>query len=157
MEVAALVISIVALTLALLSFLWTIGWSIYTHRKTTRPQVQVEGRFSVLGTEPVMRTYGFIVVNDGLVPATISSASVEVEGADNFFAFVRFAMQSGGELPAVLGPGASWTGFVLADELRNGVAEIAGDLEPPWRYRLHVGGPGSRDYASDWYTMAPGA
>lgn len=156
MDVAALVISIVALTLALLSFLWTIGWSIYTHRKTTHPQVQVEGRFSVLGTDPVMTTYGFIVVNEGVVPATITSASVEVERAENFFAFWRFVMQSGDELPAVLGPGASWTGFVLADELRRGVAEIAGDLEPPWRYRLHVGGPASRDYPSEWYTMSPG-
>jgi hypothetical protein len=151
---AALVVAVVAVCVSLLTFGWTIGWSVWQHRKTTSPQVTVDGSFAVLGTEPTQTVYGITAVNDGVVPVTLTGAFAEVEGASNWFVIWRFIMQSPENLSTVLGPGEHWKGFMAADEFRQGVAEIGSELRPPWRVRVGVTGAGRKHFRSEWFTLS---
>lgn len=55
-------LSIVAISISALTALWTVGWSIYTHRRQTRPRVIVLG------------THAFPMYSDGQA----GEASVDV-------------------------------------------------------------------------------
>jgi hypothetical protein len=154
-DLAALVVSVVAATIAVLAFGWSIGWSVWQHRRMTAPQALVEGRFAVLATEPIQTVFGITVVNEGLVPFSVTGVFAELEGASQFLGLVRFVMQSPRDLPTVLTPGESWSGFVEAEDFRSGMAELGERVRPPWRIRVGVHGPGRRNYVSDWFELSP--
>lgn len=153
MELAALIVAVVAVVISLASAAWSIGWSIWQHRKTTTPQVLVQGSF-VLLADVMNGAYEIKGINQGVVPVTLSGAFAELDGASEYVAFFRFVLQSPASLPLVVGPGEVWSGFVQANEFRSAMAGIAGERQPPWRVRVGVGGA-SRSYSSDWFELSP--
>lgn len=158
MELAALIVAIVAVVVSFAAAGWSAGWSIWHHRRTTTPVLLVDGGFAVLGTEPIAHVFTVRAVNEGPLPFTISSAFAEVDGADRYFAFVRFVMQSPRPLSTRLEVGDAWNGAIDADDFRAGVAEVAErrGLEPPWRVRVGVGSAGRRSFRSDWFEVHRG-
>jgi len=43
----ATALSVIAISISALTFLWTIAWSIYTHRQRTRPRVVVQAAYAL--------------------------------------------------------------------------------------------------------------
>jgi hypothetical protein len=152
---AALIVAIVTGTLAVLSFAWTIGWSIWQHRATTRPALAVTGSFAIIATDPPREVFAIKAVNDGPIPVTVTGVLAEAEGATEYLAVVRFVHQEPGLLPHVVPPGERWEGFTDAAQFREGIARLAGASVPPWRTRVAVRDAGSRTYDSDWLDLHP--
>lgn len=75
------VLSIIAVSIAALTFLWTIAWSIYTHREASRPRVVVLGAFALplVNDQPGPTCVGVTVANTGRVPVTVSSVMFQLE------------------------------------------------------------------------------
>jgi hypothetical protein len=153
-DVAALVISVVAVTIAALGFGWTVWWSRYQHRATTTPKLTVSGSFAVLITEPVQDVYGIRAVNDGLVPVTVTGCFAEAEGIDDHLVFARFVMPT--KLPVLLTTGEHWEGLIDADQFREGFSKLPGAGSGPWRVRVGVRDAGGRGHWSDWSQLRPG-
>jgi hypothetical protein len=153
---AALIVAVVSGTLAVLTFGWTIGWSIWQHRQTTRPKLFVAGSFAVLGTDPPERVFETRAVNDGLVPVTLSVASSEVEGVTDQVIWLNYLSQSPAPLPHLVPPGEHWRGLIDAGGFRQGLASLPGVGDPPWRVRVSVKDLGHRFYHSDWFEVGGG-
>ena len=149
MSTAALVLSVVAVTISLLGFGWTIGWSIYQHRRTTSPQIDVRGSFAVIALEAEPEhVYSIRAANVGLVPITITGCHAEVEGAADHLVWGRFYWQTPENLPRTVPPGDHWTGFIRANDFREAIANLAEGITPPWRVRVGVSDAASRTFRS---------
>ena len=156
MALAAFIVAVVTGTLAILNFGWTIFWSIWQHRQTSRPKLTVVGSFAVLGTDPPVRVFETRAVNDGLVPVTLSIASAEIEGVTDQLIWFNYFSQAPAPLPHLVPPGEHWQGLVEADEFRKGLASLPGAGDSPWRVRVSVKDVGQRFYYSDWFEVASG-
>ncbi len=140
--------AIVAVTLSLVSFGWTIGWSIWQHRRTTSPQLDVRGSFAVLGLEPPVHAFEIRAANTGLVPATVTNAFAEVEGASRHCVFARYFMQTPGNLSRVIPSGEHWSGLLRVEDFREAIHELAGTRPPPWRVTVGVTDAAGKTYRS---------
>lgn len=71
MALAALIVAIVAGVIAVLSFLWSIGWSIWQHRQVTQARLFVRAMFArVISPLGDNQADVFVVTatNRGMVP-----------------------------------------------------------------------------------------
>jgi hypothetical protein len=108
----ALTLSIIAIAIALLSFCWSVGWSIYQHRKATRVRLYVTAAFQV----SVLPAIEITATNIGPVPVTITGVLASIEGAKPK-AVVEKWFQQAEPLPQLLTTGSTWTGLLDSDRL----------------------------------------
>jgi hypothetical protein len=125
MALAALIVAVVAVTISLLSLAWTVGWSIYTHRRTTRPAVTVRGTwaFPVSDSGPGDEILiDVTATNTGLVPVELTSAKFEVRGVSENVVLLNSRLQTPSPLPIRLEAGGYWTGYAGVRELGETLA-----------------------------------
>lgn len=125
----ATVLSLIAITISGLTFIWTIGWSVYTHRRATRPDIVVLATFALpvypgggLGVPSVDVT----VTNTGSVPVTISSVAFEIQGRGETLIVMEWLTQSPRPLPVPLAPSEHWTGLVETERLTGSLLQQFG-------------------------------
>jgi hypothetical protein len=126
---AALTLSIVAIAIAFLSFLWSIGWSIYQHQQTTRGRLYANASTSMI-FGPMLPAHPVVdvtVTNAGVLPVTLTSVVGHVKEAPKMqLAFVAaWQFQTPKPLPLKLGPGESWSGHHDPVEVQHGAAKVA--------------------------------
>lgn len=150
-RMSATAISVIAIVISGLAFLWTIGWSVHTHRRTTRPRVVVRGVFSMpvypgggLGDPSVDVT----VTNTGQVPVTISSVAFEIQGRSDTLAVMEWLVQSPRPLSIPLGPGDHWTALVETERLTGSLLQRYGPATPR-RLRPVASDPAGGRYVAD--------
>ncbi len=150
MALAALIVAIAAATVALLSFAWSVGWSVWQHRRLTRPEVKVRGHFGVIpGLLQGETIFGIGAANVGQVPVTLNGVSATAKGAASQLTLVAFKVQAPSPLPLTLGPGEKWDGMVDGEGFRAAIASLeAGD--PPWEIRVAVKDAADGHYESEW-------
>jgi hypothetical protein len=148
LALAALIIAIVAATVALLSFAWSIGWSIYQHRQLTRGRLHIGAS---LGYLTGYRLIGLSVsaTNQGAVPVTLSSVVIEIPRIGEHLVILEWVVQSPAPLPHLLTPGASWMGFADIDRRHRPSGRLPRAGPPAME------GPGQRQGRSR--PQAPGA
>jgi hypothetical protein len=148
----ATALSIIALLISGLTFLWTIGWSIYTHRRATSPSIIVLGTFAV----PVYPGGGVgvpcvdvTVTNTGRVPVTISSVAFEIDGRrGETLVVMEWLAQSPRPLPIPLAPSEHWTGLVETERLTGSLLQQFGPSAPR-RLRPTASDPAGGSYAAE--------
>ena len=147
----ATALSIIAICISALTFLWTIGWSIYTHRRATQPSIVVFGTFAApvypggnMGEPSVDVT----VTNTGSVPVTISSVAFEVQGRGETLVVMEWLVQSPRPLPIPLGPGDHWHALVEIERLTGSLRQQYGPTAPS-RIRPVARDPAGGSYAGD--------
>jgi hypothetical protein len=145
-----LVVAVVAAVVSLLSFAWTIGWSVWQHRRLTEPRLKVTSGFAVLAGRP--SAFSVAAVNVGQVPVTIASVEAEGKDAERRVAFFNFMFQSNGPLPITLAPGQSGEGFLDAQEVRDAVAAMMRS-KPPWEVQFNVGDAARNRHKAEWMTL----
>jgi hypothetical protein len=143
----ALVVAIVAVTVSLLSFAWTIGWSIYQHRKVTRGQLHVSTDLEFMKR---LGAIGFFVTvtNQGVVPVTVASVYVEVANPTRSVFIREWIAESPGPLDQLLQPGALWFGFADRAGVERQLAKISSG-QPPSTLRIGVKDAAGRTYFSN--------
>lgn len=127
--ISASKLSIIAISLSALTFLWTIGWSIYTHRQSTRPNVVVRGTFAVPiypGGAAGAVSIDVTVTNTGQMPVTISSVAFEIQGQQQTLAVMEWLVESPRPLPIPLGSGDHWHALVEAERLTGSLLQQYG-------------------------------
>jgi len=67
MALAALIVAVAAATVSVLSFAWSIGWSIWQHRQLTRPALKLRLFFGFLPHRPTLPTLVLSPTNTGAV------------------------------------------------------------------------------------------
>jgi hypothetical protein len=148
-------LSIIAISISVLTFAWTIAWSIYTHRRATQPGVKVKGSFATPVYGPALGApcLGITVTNTGAVTITITSARFAIDGKQETLAPIAWVMQTPEPLPVVLAPGGHWDGLADADLMHNSlVRQYGGD--GGWRLQPVVADSAGREYrATEWLTI----
>lgn len=145
----AIVLSIIAISISALTLFWTIGWSIYTQRRRTRPSLIVGAWFVVPLddgglTDPAVDV---TITNTGQVPVTIASVGFEIEGRNETFAVIKWVLQTPRSLPIPLGPGDHWTGLVAPGVMEGSLLRRYGGSAPR-RIRPVASDPTGRRYAA---------
>ena len=130
----ALILSAAATVIALLSFFWTIGWSIWQHRRLHKPRVTViaNNAFPAVPGRPLGEwCVGITAVNDGAIPVTLTSLKFllrdDPKNRGLFpLAWLHVEPQ---HIPIKLAPGERWSGLTelkpLAETLREHFGERA--------------------------------
>ncbi|MBA2360333.1 MAG: hypothetical protein H0V79_05215 [Actinobacteria bacterium] len=144
MALAALIVAIAAATVALLSFAWSIGWSIYQHRQLTRGKLHVTANYGYL-TGPGVKGFSVSATNEGAVPVTLNSVTIEVPGIEEQLFIVAWILQNPAPLAHLLTPGATWLGFADLDDIMRAIASRAPG-RPPWKVRVGVKDAAGRTY-----------
>jgi hypothetical protein len=125
----ALIISVGSAGLALVSFVWTIGWSVWQHRRLNHP------RLTVLATNALPVGPGgagewcisVTVVNDGAVAVTVTTLKFVVRGdASRRGLFPPWVNEEPQPLPVKLAPGDRWTGLADLKSLVSTLVENFG-------------------------------
>lgn len=144
----ALVISLIALGVSLVSLFWTIGWSIWQHSHLTQPDLTIRAGFAVAGLpgRDVEDFFAISVTNTSPTPTTISSIAASVAGGTNWIALVRWAYQNR-TMPAKLGTNERWDGFFEPRELHQALSE-SGVQGPPWHVTVTATDVAGRTFSS---------
>jgi hypothetical protein len=131
----ATVLSIIAISLSGLTLLWTIGWSIYTHRHATTPSLSVEGGYGMPaydtpggGSRLGDQALDVTVRNDGPVRVTVTGVHFEIEGRTETMVVPRWLFESPRPLPIVLEPGEQWHAMLPLEGAANDLREQYGTV-----------------------------
>lgn len=152
---AATILSIVAIAISGLTLLWTIGWSIYTHRRSTLARVAVTNSFSipVYGDQLGEAAIDITATNAGSVTVTITGAQLRVRRRKGTLAPVEWVVQSPANLPTVLEPGKHWTGMVNARSIIQALDRQYGPRKK-WTVKAFVRDPAGGTYPADkWVAL----
>jgi len=107
LALAAIIISAVTLT-------WTVGWSVYTHRRATKPSIVLGAAWAYPvydmpggGTHVGTRTIDATATNTGQATVTLASCKVLIRGKPktDSIAPMAWVVQSPGPLWQVRNPG----------------------------------------------------
>ena len=159
MALAALIVAVVAATISVLSFLWTVGWSIYTHRRATRPAVTVRSAWTipVFGGSLGEQMIGVTATNDGVVPVELTSFKFEIRGRSETLTMIDWALQVPQPLPVRLEPGGYWTGHARIRDLTESLSGRWPEASS-WRLRPVVTDASDREYRPPrrkaWLTLS---
>lgn len=152
---AATILSIVAIAISGLTLLWTIGWSIYTHRRTTLARVAVTNAFSipVFGDQLGEAVVDITATNVGAVRVTITGAQLRVKRRKETLAPVEWVVQTPVNLPTALEPGKYWKGMVSARSIIEALERQYGPRKK-WKVQAYVHDPAGGSYrAGKWMTL----
>jgi hypothetical protein len=114
-------LGLAALIVSGLTLVWTAAWSVYTHRRATRPRVTVRASwgfptYDLPGGRVHIgeRTFTITATNTGQAAVTISGCKFLVRGTPRGTSVVPidWVAQTPGNLPVRLDPGDPWTGMV---------------------------------------------
>ena len=141
-------LSIIAIGISVLTFVWTIAWSIHIHRRATRPGAKVKGSFAYVPTlaRPCL---SITVTNTGAVTITITSARFAIEGKTERLVPINWVVQTPKPLSVVLAPGERWEGIADVSSMQNRYGGDGG-----WRVQPVVADSAGREYrAAEWLTI----
>lgn len=144
----ALIISVGSAGLALVSFVWTIGWSVWQHRRLNRPRLTVRAADALpvgpggAGASCISVT----VVNDGAVAVTVTTLKFGVrDDARRRGIFPPWVHAEPQPLPVKLGPGDRWTGLTELKALASTLVENFGQ-RPTFKLWVVVIDAANREY-----------
>jgi hypothetical protein len=123
----------IALGIAGTTLVWTMFWSVWQHRRTTRVHVRVRTTIAlpISGNTPGVPHLSVEAANDGPVAATINSVTLRVRGRREYL-IVQW--QYADQLPVRLEPGAGhWQGMVPVSHVRQQLADSFGGPQSDWR------------------------
>jgi hypothetical protein len=148
--VAAVVLSIVAISISGLTLVWTIGWSVFTHRRTTLARITVTSglSFPLYGSTPGDLAVGITAANTGAVTTTVTGVQLRIKGKKETVAPVEWVVQTPQPLPIVLEPGTHWYGMVDVVSVRQALARHLGTARS-WKVKPFVRDPSGRTYESE--------
>lgn len=152
MALAALIVAIAAATVALLSFAWSIGWSIYQHRQLTRGKLLVTAGYGYL-TAPGIPGFSVSATNQGAVPVTLNSVTIQMPGTKDRLLIARWLLQNPAPLAHLLTPGATWHGFADLDDIKRALA-MKIRRPPPWKVRVAMNDAAGRAYYARRVTIS---
>jgi len=118
------ILAVVAIGVSALMLLWTIFWSVYTHRRATRARLTVTTSFSVpvYGRQLGQAAIDITATNTGPVAVTVSGTAFEVKGRSETVTPMEWLVQTPAPLPLVLEPGRHWNGLVDAAPIVEALA-----------------------------------
>jgi hypothetical protein len=152
----AVAISIVAISISGLTLVWTIVWSIYTHRRTTLAQVTVTSGLSIPmygqtpGTmAPGDTAIGITATNSGAVTVTLSGVQLRIKGREGTVVPLDWVVQTPQDLPMVLEPGLHWYGMVDVASVVGSLTREYGAQSDDWKVKPFVRDPAGRTYEPD--------
>jgi hypothetical protein len=104
--VTATTLSIVAVAMSAAAFAWSIGWSVYTHRRMTKASLTVQASFAfpVYGARVGEQALSVTVANGGMVPTTVTSVVFGIKGSKESLVPLEWIVQEPRPLPIVLAP-----------------------------------------------------
>jgi hypothetical protein len=147
MALAALIVAVVAATVAVVSFIWTALWSIWQHRQVTQGKLYVSAAYatsiSPLGAKPV---FSITVTNAGMVPVTINAVFGKVKGTSESFFPNQWLFQTPGPLPQKLAPGDTWDGHLDPGLVTQGAMKVAPSKARKWKLTIVVKDAAGRRY-----------
>ena len=78
----ALVLSAIAIAVAVLTSLWSAGWAIWFYRRTHRPKLRVTASPALAGThdDTVVELLSVVIANNGPVPLTLTNLAFRILG-----------------------------------------------------------------------------
>jgi hypothetical protein len=123
---AALIVAVAAATVSLVSFGWTIGWSIWQHRRLTVPRVHVSAGRALFTRLPNLPALQIDATNVGTVGVTLSNTFIRVKGHTDAGFPTQFLHQEPGPLPLKLETGERWLAILEWDLVRDAANRIAG-------------------------------
>ena len=144
----------IALGLSLAAFLWTVGWSLWLYRRSSRPRLIARARLAVTSypTGNPQQCLSLEATNSGSIPVTLNSVVIEIEGRGETILVTHWLHQHP-DLPARLDPGAGvWTGFADLDDLRRHLTDALGP-DPSRQVRVNFGIAGGHRFRSPWFTL----
>lgn len=149
----ATILAIVAIGISGITLLWTIGWSVYTHRSTTLARLTVRSSFSIPVYDNHLgpATIDITATNTGSVTVTVSGVQIKVKGRKGTLAPTEWVVQTPTSLPIVLEPGKHWTGLVSAQSIVDALARQYGQHKT-WTIKGFVRDPASTAYEADKWT-----
>lgn len=143
----------VAIGISAAAFVWTVGWSVWLHRQTSRPSLTVTASHGVSlpGAIPCLSIQA---ANIGPVAVKIDSLLIRVKGqAQSLLLGYDWLQQSPGPLPVVLEPGSGhWIGLYRLDLLRQQIDGYFGP-RPGRKVRADFSIAGGRRFRSTWLTL----
>ena len=151
----AIVLSVVAISISGLTLLWTIGWSIFTHRRTTLARITVTSAlsFPLYGMTPGNPTISITAANTGAVTVTLVSAQLRIKGKKETLLPVEWVVQTPQPLPIVLEPGKHCDGLVDVASVLGTLTQMYG-ARKGWKVRAYVRDPSDSTYeASEWIAL----
>jgi hypothetical protein len=156
----AVTLSVLAIVIAGLSFVWTVVWSVYTHRRQTTPSVVVSVSFALplyAGGRAGEQAIDVTATNTGSLPVTLTSVRFEIEGRDEGLVPLEWLMQSPGPLPVTLRSGEQWNALVALASITGSLRErfgATGTRRVRRRVRARIGDSAGRAYRSDgWLNL----
>lgn len=139
-----------AIGISLSTLTWTVFWSVWQNRRTTRPRLRATTAigFPVFPVGPVRAHVTLSAANTGPVPLTVNGVKLNVRGSDNDLVIIRWAWQTPEPLPIRLEPGAGlWTGMIEEEEIRS-ILRREFEAEGPWDVRGVFGASGGLTFTS---------
>jgi hypothetical protein len=153
-------LAVIAIGISGLTLLWTIFWSIYTHRRSTLTRLVVRTAFSVpVGYDNRLwrAAVDISATNTGAVTVTVTGAAIQVKGKKETLSPMEWVVQQPSPLPLVLEPGKHWSGLVDAGAIIDALARKWGPRKE-WVIRGAAHDPAGNTYrARKWMTLDVGA
>lgn len=134
-------ISLIALGISALAFLWSVGWALWLDRRATRAQATVRASLAVSEKTGVATVLNIIVTNGPHRPITIRRVSIEPKDGPAFdVALSSLAVPS--HSSTALGAYDEWHGSIVLGMLwRQAPGGAASDR---FRVRVHHDGRSDR-------------
>ena len=133
----ALVLSGFSIAVAMLTFLWSVGWSIWLYRKTYHPKLRVTAVQALAGTlDGTIELISVAIANTGSVPVTLTSVAFRIVDDRNQqllpkewleASFVPKRLEVGGHFQAP---------YSERDNLRKTLAKAFSRFEEDARWRI---------------------
>jgi hypothetical protein len=145
----ATVLSIVAISISGLTLVWTIGWSVYTHRKATRADVTVRASYSLPVYGPTVGdpAISITATNTGSVTVTLIGCQLRIKGSEDTLAPVTWVAQTPHDLPTVLEPGEHWNALVDIESIRQTLVDFVGP-RASWKVKPYVRDASDKEHDS---------
>jgi hypothetical protein len=117
-----LTLAVAAIVISALTFLWTVGWSVYTYRRATRPSLTVQATWgaAVLGGQVSNMAFNITATNTGQAAVALTSAKLLIREAPKgtSVAPIDWIVQTPASLPIRLEPGGHWNGLLDAASVK---------------------------------------
>jgi hypothetical protein len=129
-------VALAALVISVATCAWTVAWSIYEFRQSSRREIRVHAWLGMTagpaGKEGI-DTVDLSAVNTGRVPITLRVANVRIIG-DRQLPLTNWMHQEPRPLGsrAVVHPGETWVGLIDANALVADVKRVT-KAPPPWQ------------------------
>jgi hypothetical protein len=140
----------IALGISGTTLLWTMFWSVWQQRQSTRPRLAARTAitFPIIPNAEVLPHIQVEAANTGAVPVRITGVMVHVKGIDGSLAITSWKWQSPEPLPTTLEPGSGhWQAFYETADLKDALDKHYGERST-WRVRARITTSGDRRFMS---------